>query len=813
MNKDHFDPLFEEKYRIPAGSPGDDRIYPLYMVFDKLGLDAADIVVKSKTESGIVLKSAMKVILSEKPEITQDDKRIAMMTISRGHKSLLDGSNPVPRKVAKQTASNAYSFMTPSDQERFFEVANKLGLVEELRGIITHKRSTFPAKIKNAFKQWDKDKNNPTTFTDPEILNKQVWFEDLRLYEFERTTRLIGRAFDVSEEEFIRVKPIYDETARRDIGKDFIVKRLEDLDELDASQGFKKMMVFLSLLSLSDYEYNGPTYVDGALQHLRAPDKNKASELAWNWVLKNQNYRERLYQKAADYDQLGPLYLLLTSKITTAPKGSAEVFSHWCQNNGINLRQALVDYELIDIGGPKPEIDVDIIPESQGTSLASQYIDYGISTGSEARNAELDRLSIEGLIAIPREERDRAWFAHCIQKSTGYVFDIRVMNGIRLAYQSDAITTKNHINQCLSRQPERLTLPIPALWMEHEVAESGKMAYLLERLPGNEPGLQGSVFTSDYEEGTVTPDKEHPAISFTIKLSGGNINTTLYKDSVSFRPRNASERGIIKGCRDTIYYMLALNDPSQPLKVTPPTENPTGVAGKSLGFVTLKNGPSIALDILGVPPKPEENTPTLLPPAEPEIAEELDEAEETSDDNDEPEKDHTPKAVALNGMVVQRIFREAGKSHPNNSPELEDDIARMGWLSEKLQTLGSLEHMNAAFEPHRDLADVLFSDDVMRALEFSYLLPDGKKSKKKIPAVSEAVRDNLAQKLQGIFAITCNDTDIQPDDLERNERLKECILAFPGLVIAGLDSEQSLRQARDKYNIPLLRKVASYDRR
>ena len=98
--------------------------------------------------------------------------------------------------------------------------------------------------MKQAFKKWDKETSIHTTFSGPEIASKQAWFEDLKLYDFNRTSQLIAHAFGVTEKEFKRVKPVYDRVRMRSVGADIIVSPLEALDELDASQSFKKMMVF-----------------------------------------------------------------------------------------------------------------------------------------------------------------------------------------------------------------------------------------------------------------------------------------------------------------------------------------------------------------------------------------------------------------------------------------------------------------------------------------------------------------------------------------------------------------------------------------
>jgi hypothetical protein len=45
----------------------------------------------------------------------------------------------------------------------------------------------------------------------------------------------------------------------------------------------------------------------------------------------------------------------------------------------------------------------------------------------------------------------------------------------------------------------------------------------------------------------------------------------------------------------------------------------------------------------------------------------------------------------LEGEVVQRIFREAAEgTHPNNTPERNDDLARMKMLADKLKSIADL---------------------------------------------------------------------------------------------------------------------------
>jgi len=45
----------------------------------------------------------------------------------------------------------------------------------------------------------------------------------------------------------------------------------------------------------------------------------------------------------------------------------------------------------------------------------------------------------------------------------------------------------------------------------------------------------------------------------------------------------------------------------------------------------------------------------------------------------------------LHGEVVQRIFREAAEgTHPNNTPERNDDLARMKMLADQLKSIADL---------------------------------------------------------------------------------------------------------------------------
>ena len=50
-----------------------------------------------------------------------------------------------------------------------------------------------------------------------------------------------------------------------------------------------------------------------------------------------------------------------------------------------------------------------------------------------------------------------------------------------------------------------------------------------------------------------------------------------------------------------------------------------------------------------------------------------------------------PTVRPLAGEVVQRIFREAAEgTHPNNTPERNDDIERMKILADKLKRIADL---------------------------------------------------------------------------------------------------------------------------
>lgn len=493
----------------------------------------------------------------------------------------------------------------------------------------------------------------------------------------------------------------------------------------------------------------------------------------------------------------------------------------------------------------------DVVVIDHETSLASQFIRYGISTGSEERNAELGMFSLEELLAIPTGERDHAWFAHCIQKCPGYTADLSAVDAID-AFERQTVrtddTTKKRVEQILIRQPELYTPSVPAMWVEFEVND-GKMrraAYLLEKLPGNKPGLQGTFFFLSDTHGVMPQRGKHYITHFTTETLEGELATISYRNNIpTGRPQNESDRALAFAVVNAMHFMLALNDPTQPLKLTPPLSQykeagspalgSSAAVDKPLGVMALSSpSPTFAV-IRALESKGNGVLPFLRPAklleasgdaSEPENledkmrrdreerqenarrakeekekrAKEAIEAREAKAKEEEERRKKIPEAVALNGAVIQRIFREAGKSHPSNSPEREDDIARMVWLSEELRTLASLDHLNAKFAPHGELAGVLFGDEVMRAVEFSHLLPNGKN---KVPVVSPEIQKNLTQRLIQVFAIASDDTNVPPDDFERNERLKQRIMGFPGLIIAGLGNDRSLRELRDKYNIPL----------
>lgn len=167
-------------------------------------------------------------------------------------------------------------------------------------------------------------------------------------------------------------------------------------------------------------------------------------------------------------------------------------------------------------------------------------------------------------------------------------------------------------------------------------------------------------------------------------------------------------------------------------------------------------------------------------------------------------EENIPAVVAQNGVVIQRIFRAEGTAHRNNSRERNDDIVRMEWLGKQLRALGSLECMNSKFAPHAELAAILFSDEVLRPLEYAHAIFTSSKDKDRFPTISPETRERLVQALQQVFAIGNGIEGISPDDLKRNDELKRRILEFPGLVIAVLGNEKDLRKLRDKYALPLV---------
>lgn len=734
-------------------------------------------------------------------------------------------------------------------RETAFAHVKNYDLVAPFYFLLNSKNTHAPEGAAKVFSQWCKNKgvNLRQALIDydlvdiggpePEIENKKqkhiensvqkfketrAWFERPELYDFQNSIPQIAHAMGISDDDFRKYKNQLDRqrAMASSIPETVLLDQFSHIDTLDADASAKKLFSFFMLLTLSKYEpqfHNGPTGIQRTTQQ-----DHDASDQLWVNLLKNKKQREKFFEHVQKHDLLEPLFCLLSTEITIAPPGTVKLFDQWCQKQNINIASLVSSYDpstfsrkdrspLAEKKEPSGHEVAERSDETEDMSLASRFIRYGMSTGSKERNAELNALSVEELLEVPRRERDHAWLAHCIQKSPGYAADGPIIGAI-VVFERETYSdkmTKERVYKTLSKRPELYTPFVPALWVEFEFHDSAtSMGCLLERLPGNNPGLKGSGFLFS-NTGEVALQKEPTTFNFIIKTSGGRLKTTLYRNGVRFKSQNKRELGFTKIAGHMMHLMLALNDPSQPLKLIQP-ESPADAGGKALGTMTL-NGPSITLDIAKPPPGPE-------------VTGELDRTEEESDDtpseddnesgedndnvNDDVIVEVSPEAPVLTGIVVQRIFREAGKTaHPNSSAEYKDDLDRMGWLSKQLQTLGSLENMNVNFEPHGQLADVLFSDDVMRALEFSHLLPNGKKN---IPAVPPAIQDNLARRLKEIFSIAHDNTDTRPDDWERNERLKQRILEFPGLIIAGLGSVQLLRQSRDKYNIPLLSDIEPY---
>lgn len=249
------------------------------------------------------------------------------------------------------------------------------------------------------------------------------------------------------------------------------------------------------------------------------------------------------------------------------------------------------DTELVikpDVKPSKPGLlsrITNVFTRAQETSLASQVIGYGISTASEMRNSDLSMLSLEELLEVPQGERDHAWFAHCIQQSPGYIWDKNFKEALvefdRKTYVDAAL--RDNLFQTLSKHPELYTPPVPTLWIEFNSASDkstdfSKIAYLLTRLPGNKPGLQITDFYLHDEHG-VMPKKGNHIIHSISESIDSKMEVKFYKDNVSFEFQGEQHAIYVRDVRHAIYFVAALNDPLQPLKLTPPLSVPLLLEG------------------------------------------------------------------------------------------------------------------------------------------------------------------------------------------------------------------------------------------
>ncbi|MEJ0062900.1 MAG: hypothetical protein WDO70_06775 [Alphaproteobacteria bacterium] len=477
----------------------------------------------------------------------------------------------------------------------------------------------------------------------------------------------------------------------------------------------------------------------------------------------------------------------------------------------------------------------------QDIALSSQFRAYAMLTDARKTN-EYTELSAEKLMAIPVNDRDIVWLAHCIEKSPGYALDTDVFNVI-----NDSVNKRNssakQIQQSIShleKSPQLYSPPYPLMWLEWDIKHGGnayKQGVFIEDIgrQSKKSGIRVTLIQGN--EGHLYPSLNSP-ISMTFGTPGHMQAQRIYPLSLpaSFQMKKFEEDMAEKLNQQSHFaylmaiYALTTMKSRQDLTVIPPFKQE--FRGKSPALLTFGNSHRVQaaigekstfsdgflgdniLELLGharrlkeiEAPKPQIQQEALAAKSDvtsPRV-------DDVKIEEEKPKKeDNTPVPVALNGVVIRRIFREADKAHSSNSPERNDDIARMSWLSGQLKPFGTLAYMNAKFPPHAELASVLFGDEIMRPLEFAHVIPVNGKSK--VPVVAAATRENLVQAMQKIFAV---DGKKHPKlgigDLERNNALKQHIAEFSGLVIAALGDEKSLKELRDKYTLPLHSNLSSH---
>lgn len=426
--------------------------------------------------------------------------------------------------------------------------------------------------------------------------------------------------------------------------------------------------------------------------------------------------------------------------------------------------------------------------------------------------------TVAELVAVPLAARGKNWLAATIKASPGFVIEHDLATaalgiGSKLAIRD---STRNHPKLVA---PKFLQLPVPTMWLElpsNDVTDnSSPMGLLLENVrEGDKWGVRVVQVTSG--RGVIHgPTATHPMISSTSLITPAGLETVsrhIHREDSSITTQDDALDQVRFEAAAIIAHQVAKQllrtfKSESHLAVLPPAANGDGQI--TLPRLTLDSArrptsdrvPSGMEDFLGhdiielfqpsrskVPPKPPAIAalPTPLADPVPSVTPDVGALR--------------PTAITLNGTVVQRIFREAAKSHPQMAPERKDDIARMQSLTERLRMVASLESMNANFSPHAELASALFSDEVMRRLEYAHLNP--LTGKEKVPALAADMQGKIVTSLQRVVAIDDTTADVAAEDVARNTLLKQRIAAFPELVVVVLGDDASMRQLRNRWVLP-----------
>ncbi len=610
-------------------------------------------------------------------------------------------------RMGKAKTKKFYEELSNDQLYRLFERMHQHGILGIFENHLANKDVHFLPSFLSKKLEWWKENKMPVLKAGPALLGagqekndpepenadaiiaeKQEWFDQHGLAV--KARRLGGEQFALA-----CGLEHYDPSQSDKISKRIhaygstVIGSLRAIATIDADFQHKRSHLFAEMLNLS--KISAPTMKAISKKIKKASALGNSQLVAeaiqypayiswtegghWSSMLNDQGMSEEVFGHVKNFDLVAPFYFLLSSKNTHAPRHVADDFKDWCQKEGINLRQALLDYELIDLNKPKPDIDLEM-------SLASQLIEYGISTGSKERNARLSGLSMEELHEVPQGERDHAWYAHMVRKSPGYIGDKTVVDALTkfVRETSASDVTKERFGQAISQEAGLSAPPVPAMWIESDVDDDdiAKIAFLLERLPKNKTGLKVTQFVLHREHGMLPKEGQAIFHSVTIPVPSNKLATIVYKYNVSVLPETEEELAFVRSTAQMVHFVAAINDTSQPFKFLPPPEGATAdIQNKPLGTITL-NGPSITLNMKRAAHIPGINAPALLPT--------VDESPEKTEPATPPSPDapvftpviegFAPSQAANDGIEAERVSRKFRLKaiEPNGIPLSERDI-------------------------------------------------------------------------------------------------------------------------------------------